>query len=206
MKQAFGSGVFLFALSIDFLSMISACHSGSVTNIQSDTVFCETLDSAKFAKETRGRLAPPNDCLILPKGSWYAVVLYQGDGFYHLAAPLAGGGIRKGWASTDQLYDYSPGERESPANWGQQFRSQVERCWKIPYGVTSKPPTATFTIRLRRDGTLEDKPTANEPPSTPYLGTFQESAIRAIVDCQPYKLPQASFDEWKLFSSSFTGP
>ena len=41
-------------------------------------------------------------------------------------------------------------------------------------------------------------------PATPYLRVYQESAMRAILDCQPYKLPAAFFDEWKYFAPVFT--
>ena len=39
---------------------------------------------------------------------------------------------------------------------------------------------------------------------TPYLRVYQESALRAIIECQPYNLPAAYFDEWKYFEPVFT--
>ena len=39
---------------------------------------------------------------------------------------------------------------------------------------------------------------------TPYLRVYQESALRAIIECQPYKLPAAFFEEWKYFAPVFT--
>jgi outer membrane biosynthesis protein TonB len=94
---------------------------------------------------------------------------------------------------------------DNSATWGSMFQSQVERCWKKPYGgVESQNPEAAFTIRLKRDGTLEGMPAPEGTPATPYLRVYQESALRAIIECQPYNLPAAYFDEWKYFTPVFT--
>jgi len=94
---------------------------------------------------------------------------------------------------------------DNSATWGAMFKSQVERCWKKPYGgIEAQQTEAAFIIRLKRDGTLEGMPVPEGTPSTPYLRVYQESALRAIIECQPYKLPAAYFDEWKYFSPVFT--
>jgi colicin import membrane protein len=94
---------------------------------------------------------------------------------------------------------------DNSATWGSMFQSQVERCWKKPYGgIESQNPEAAFTIRLKRDGTLEGMPAPEGTPATPYLRVYQESALRAIIECQPYNLPAAYFDEWKFFTPVFT--
>jgi hypothetical protein len=85
------------------------------------------------------------------------------------------------------------------------FQAQVERCWKKPYGgIESQNPEAAFTIRLKRDGTLEGMPVPEGTPGTPYLRVYQESALRAIIECQPYNLPATYFEEWKYFTPVFT--
>lgn len=93
---------------------------------------------------------------------------------------------------------------DNSATWGAMFRQQVERCWKKPYGgVESRTTIAEFEIKLKRDGTLETMPVAIPGASTPYFRVYQESAMRAIIECQPYKLPAAYFDEWKYFLPAF---
>lgn len=93
---------------------------------------------------------------------------------------------------------------DNSATWGAMFRQQVERCWKKPYGgVESRSTIAEFEIKLKRDGTLEAMPVAIPGASTPYFRVYQESAMRAIIECQPYKLPAAYFDEWKYFLPAF---
>lgn len=94
---------------------------------------------------------------------------------------------------------------DNSATWGSMFKSQVERCWKKPYGgIEAQQTEAVFAIRLKRDGTLEGMPVPEGTPSTPYLRVYQESALRAIIECQPYNLPAQFFDEWKYFAPVFT--
>ena len=94
---------------------------------------------------------------------------------------------------------------DNSATWGAMFQQQVERCWKKPFGgLDSQNPEAAFSIRLKRDGTLESAPVPEGTPATPYLRVYQESALRAIIECQPYRLPAAYFEEWKFFAPVFT--
>jgi len=94
---------------------------------------------------------------------------------------------------------------DNSATWGAMFRQQVERCWKKPYGgIEAQKVEAVFTIRLKRDGTLESMPVPLPGGSSPYFRVYQESAHRAIIECQPYNLPAAYFDEWKFFEPAFT--
>ncbi|WP_298253794.1 cell envelope integrity protein TolA [Bradyrhizobium sp.] len=94
---------------------------------------------------------------------------------------------------------------DNSATWGAMFQQQVERCWKKPYGgLDNQNPEAAFSIRLKRDGTLESSPAPEGTPATPYLRVYQESALRAIIECQPYRLPAAYFEEWKFFAPVFT--
>jgi outer membrane biosynthesis protein TonB len=94
---------------------------------------------------------------------------------------------------------------DNSATWGSMFKEQVERCWKKPYGgIESQNPEVAFEIKLKRDGRLESAPVPEGSPSTPYLRVYQESALRAIIECQPYNLPAAFFDEWKYFAPVFT--
>ena len=94
---------------------------------------------------------------------------------------------------------------DNSGTWGSMFKSQVERCWKKPYGgIETQKSEAAFAIRLKRDGTLEGMPVPEGTPATPYLRVYQESALRAIIECQPYNLPAAYFEEWKYFAPVFT--
>ena len=94
---------------------------------------------------------------------------------------------------------------DNSATWGALFKSQVERCWKKPYGgIEAQQIETSFTIKLKRDGSLESMPVPLPGSSSQYFRVYQESAMRAIIECQPYKLPDAFFDEWKFFEPVFT--
>jgi outer membrane biosynthesis protein TonB len=93
---------------------------------------------------------------------------------------------------------------DNSATWGAMFRRQVENCWKKPYGgIEQERPEVAFNIRLKKDGTLEAMPSPDGTPSTPYARAYSESALRAIIQCQPYNLPAQFFDEWKAFVPVF---
>jgi hypothetical protein len=90
------------------------------------------------------------------------------------------------------------------AKWGAMFQSQVGRCWsKFDSGSNIQTADVGFAIKLNRDGTLEGSPIPEETAATPDLRTYQESAARAIVECQPYQLPAEYYDEWKYFAPVF---
>jgi outer membrane biosynthesis protein TonB len=93
---------------------------------------------------------------------------------------------------------------DNSATWGSMFRRQVENCWKKPYGgVEQERPEVAFNIRLTKEGKLEAMPTPEGTPSTTYARAYQESALRAIIACQPYNLPAQFFEEWKAFVPVF---
>jgi outer membrane biosynthesis protein TonB len=93
---------------------------------------------------------------------------------------------------------------DNSATWGAMFREQVLRCWKRPYGyVDAQQIQAEFSIKLKKDGTLEAMPVAQTPSGTAFQRVFQESGLRAIIECAPYRLPPAFFDEWKYFNPVF---
>ncbi|MBN8980344.1 MAG: cell envelope integrity protein TolA [Rhizobiales bacterium] len=94
---------------------------------------------------------------------------------------------------------------DNSATWGAMFKSQVERCWKKPYGgIEAQKIETSFTIKLKRDGSLEAMPVKIPGDSSQYFRVYQDSAYRAIIECAPYNLPPQFFDEWKFFEPVFT--
>jgi colicin import membrane protein len=93
---------------------------------------------------------------------------------------------------------------DNSATWGAMFKEQVLRCWKKPYGgIEASRVEAEFSIKLKKDGTLEAMPAAQTSPASAFQRVFQESGLRAIIDCAPYRLPPAFFEEWKYFNPVF---
>ncbi len=93
---------------------------------------------------------------------------------------------------------------DNSATWGAIFQEQVRRCWKKPdAGIDAQRVEAEFSIKLKKDGTLEAMPIARTSPASAFQRVFLESGLRAIVDCAPYRLPAEFFDEWKWFNPVF---
>jgi outer membrane biosynthesis protein TonB len=93
---------------------------------------------------------------------------------------------------------------DNSATWGALFKEQVLRCWKKPFGgIEAQRVEAEFSIKLKKDGTLEAMPVAQSAPGSPYQRVFQESGLRAIIECAPYRLPDSFFEEWKYFNPVF---
>lgn len=94
--------------------------------------------------------------------------------------------------------------KNSAQLWGPLFQAQVSRCWKKP--DPGKEPRATETIlriKLARSGALDGAPVVTSTAKTPYARAFEQSAVRAVIACQPYQLPDAFFDEWRHFEPVF---
>lgn len=80
------------------------------------------------------------------------------------------------------------------------FRQQVERCWNPPTGsVNAEELIATVRISLNRDGTVKGQPEIVR--SGAFRSRFEkiaaESAVRAVLQCQPYKLPAEKYERWR---------
>ena len=83
---------------------------------------------------------------------------------------------------------------------------QVERCWKKPYGGIEVAETGSG-FRHPAEARRHARGHAGVRKARRrrrILRVYQESALRAIIECQPYNLPAAFFDEWKYFSPVFT--
>lgn len=84
--------------------------------------------------------------------------------------------------------------------------SQIYQCWSPPIGALNAASLiVVYDIRLKKDGTLADKPvllSESAPAGTP-RDAANQAAMRAIYQCQPYKLPLNRYSEWRYFSFRF---
>jgi hypothetical protein len=82
--------------------------------------------------------------------------------------------------------------------------AQAKRCWNIPAGWT-RPQQVSVTIRfqLNPDGTLRGAPSVVAFPASALGKAAADSAIRAVAECGPFKLPADKYDEWKDIQLSF---
>ncbi|QOZ31317.1 hypothetical protein [Bradyrhizobium sp. CCBAU 53421] len=96
-----------------------------------------------------------------------------------------------------------------PETWGPIFRHQVERCWRKPVRAAGDTASmkAEVMIELTREGKLDGQPvlsSGSNSATSESARAYQQSALRAITDCQPYTLPAEYYDQWKKFMPVFT--
>lgn len=86
------------------------------------------------------------------------------------------------------------------------FKQQVQRCWSPPTGgVKAEELIVKLKISLNQDGTVQGRPKVVGGNS--FKNTFEkvaiESAIRAVLLCQPYQLPIDKYTRWKDTTLNF---
>jgi outer membrane biosynthesis protein TonB len=85
------------------------------------------------------------------------------------------------------------------------FRSHLRNCWNPPAGAPStKRIVVPITIKLKTDRFLAKDPIVEMAASDPYSLAMIESAVRAIIKCQPYKMfTLPKYEIWKELSIDF---
>lgn len=95
------------------------------------------------------------------------------------------------------------GQRMSPSLWGQldgYMIDQYKRCWNY----ISLGPTARYIpqieVSFTQNGGLAREPRLRNHPSDPSLRALADSAIRAVKQCDPLRIPERFhpyYNEWK---------
>jgi hypothetical protein len=81
---------------------------------------------------------------------------------------------------------------------GQIIKSCVQTKWNVLGGGESAQHTQIkIRLRFNADGRLAAAPQVLNPQNSPYFLAVQESAIRAVHECEPYPLPAAKYEYWK---------
>ncbi|HJW40097.1 MAG TPA: hypothetical protein VJ476_02590 [Rhizomicrobium sp.] len=87
------------------------------------------------------------------------------------------------------------------------LKNQIAQCWSPPVGgPNSEQLRPQFHLQLNRDGTVVGMPqltaqSAAEAAGNPYMRAAADAARRAIMTCQPYKLPPDKYDTWRDITS-----
>lgn len=87
------------------------------------------------------------------------------------------------------------------------FREKVKQCWKMPH-INDDKIFAYILLRLNRDGTLAQPPVITDgmmnPDQRAVFDAFAASAIRALIQCQPYTMfKPEKYDLWKELEPRF---
>lgn len=86
------------------------------------------------------------------------------------------------------------------------FKMQVQRCWNAPAGVSDiEKLHVVMRVSLARNGALSTRPILIEGSASRHGPALVESAVRALRQCQPYRLWSADrYDEWKVLDLNFS--
>jgi hypothetical protein len=88
------------------------------------------------------------------------------------------------------------------ANLADALKSQMYRCWSPPTGAPdARDLIVDFDLSLNPDGTvgqLQPTPgTRAAAAASGYTRAALEAASRAVYQCQPYRLPQDRYNDWR---------
>lgn len=84
------------------------------------------------------------------------------------------------------------------------LRARLRECWNPPVGAMDAVNLyVIYRVLMKKDGTVQDIVLVGGPPSQ--LGpALAESAKRALLQCQPYKMLKADhYDQWKDLEIKF---
>lgn len=84
------------------------------------------------------------------------------------------------------------------------LRQQISRCWSPPGGQSgAEMLTVRLNIELDQQGNLKGMPRTLNRESSPLFLIAEESAVRAVYDCQPYNLPTEHYTSWRSVNFKF---
>ncbi len=67
-------------------------------------------------------------------------------------------------------------------------RESVKRCFSTPPGTGGR--AVTVTIQLHPDGSVAGRPEVAKHPSDPRTKALAAAAVRAVLRCAPYAMPE----------------
>ncbi len=77
------------------------------------------------------------------------------------------------------------------------LRNQIAQCWSPPAGAPNPDELVVdFSVQLNPDGSVAQAVPRTQPQNS-YMRAAVESARRAIMTCQPYKLPADRYNQWR---------
>ncbi|MEM6762005.1 MAG: cell envelope biogenesis protein TolA [Pseudomonadota bacterium] len=84
------------------------------------------------------------------------------------------------------------------------LRSQMQRCWNPPIGLAGgEQIIVAVQIRLAPDGSVVNIDQIGNVGTSQLHAVAADSARRAVLQCQPYRLPVAKYDAWKDVQVTF---
>ncbi len=102
-------------------------------------------------------------------------------------------------------YGYSSGQDDRmSANEIDAFIAQVSRCWTPPVGgLGAQNIVVKLHIELQEDGRLARPPQVANSGSSPFFTPAADSAVRAVLQCAPYRMPPEKYSLWRSMLLNF---
>jgi hypothetical protein len=103
----------------------------------------------------------------------------------------------EGGAARERVAKFTEGVKE--------FKEQVRRCFKLPTGLAAgQQLQMVIRIALSPSGVLARDPEMVSAKMSPLGPTLRDSAISAVRQCAPYKLPADKYQDWKVLDIDFS--
>ncbi len=86
-----------------------------------------------------------------------------------------------------------------------EFKEQVRRCFKLPAGLAAgQQLRMVIRIALAPSGALVGEPEMVAAKMSPLGPALRDSAVAAVRQCAPYKLPPDKYQDWKVLDIDFS--
>ena len=115
---------------------------------------------------------------------------------------------RKSAAPKPQASSTQPANLERPMSLSEidALRRQIERCWSVPAGARdAEDLVVKVRFSLNPDGSLRGSPVIVDGGifRNEFHRVAAESALRAVLKCQPFKLPVEKYSRWRDMELTF---
>ncbi|MEC9367272.1 MAG: cell envelope biogenesis protein TolA, partial [Pseudomonadota bacterium] len=78
------------------------------------------------------------------------------------------------------------------------LRARISQCWNPPVGgLGADAIRVKLRMQLAPDGSLTAQPQVVNSEPSPFFLAAADSAVRAVMLCQPYQLPSAKYELWR---------
>ncbi|MCG8648857.1 MAG: hypothetical protein MI861_03440, partial [Pirellulales bacterium] len=78
------------------------------------------------------------------------------------------------------------------------LRARISQCWNPPVGgLGADAIRVRLRLKLTPEGTLSERPQIVNQEGSPFFQAAADSAVRAVMLCQPYALPGTKYALWR---------
>jgi len=95
-------------------------------------------------------------------------------------------------------FNVSGADADMSATIADAIQQRLIQCWTVPPGAREAQISVKVRFSLNSDGTVSGLPQVLNSSSDPLFSTTAQSALSAVMNCQPYdNLPQDRYDLWR---------